>query len=446
MSSQKRNLIIGILAIVVLGGVYAVMNMPKGSAADDTAEVDGSYISYFPRLKASQLTIKADGEENTFVKDGVNWVIQGKESIGLVQISVDQLIAYAKNLEYSKILADNRDGSGEFGLDDGNHIAITGEDGTIIDITVGDETVDGAGYYVVAQGDEHIYLVEAEAGSALKKNTNDLRDRYPQYVDYDNSTYVKVKKGDGTEYSIEPNPNGALTEGYGEYILTGAYTNPMPIVTEKLTDTIGEPLYNIYAQEFIDAPQDLATYGLDVPQMVISAADANKNECVIEIGKAATATTVYAKFSGKDYICTVSKENIEKIYNAKLFDIIGKYLVTEAATDLKEIKVVAEGITATFVIDSANDKVSFNGKDTPTVDFSEVYKQISALTADGEVKGAFGDEEVLISLTKIDGETETLRFFAYDDNYYAVEVNGVTEFLTGKKAIELVKYAVNSLK
>ncbi|MPN61927.1 hypothetical protein SDC9_209673 [bioreactor metagenome] len=35
---------------------------------------------------------------------------------------------------------------------------------------------------------------------------------------------------------------------------------------------------------------------------------------------------------------------------------------------------------------------------------------------------------------------------AYDDNYYAVEVNGSTEFLVGKKAIGLIIYAVNSLK
>lgn len=446
MSSQKRNLILGILAIVVLGGVYAVMNMPKGTKADDNKEVEGSYISYYPQLKASSLTITAGGEENTFVKDGVNWVIQGKETIGLVQISIDKLIAYAKNLEYTKVLADNRDSSGEFGLDDGNHIAITGDDGTVIDITVGDETVDGAGYYVVAQGDEHIYLVDSEAGSALKKSTSDLRDRYPQYVDYDNSTYVKVKKSDGTEYSIQPNPSGSLTEGYGEYILTGAYTNPMPIITEKLTENIGEPLYNILAVEFIDAPQDLATYGLDAPQMVISAADKDNNECVIEIGKEATPTTVYAKFSNKNYICTVDKENIDKIANAKLFDIIGKYLVTETATDLKEIKIAAEGVAATFVIDSTNDKVSFNSKEIPTVDFSEVFKQISALTADGEVEGSVGDEEAFISLTNTNGETKTLRFMAYDDNYYAVEVNGSTEFLVGKKAIGLIIYAVNSLK
>lgn len=446
MSSQKRNLILGILAIVVLGGVYAVMNIPKVSKAGDTKNVDGSYISYNPQLKVSSLTITADGEENTFVKDGVNWVIQGKEKIELVQISVDQLIAYAKYLEYTKVLEDNRDRSGEFGLDAGNHISITGEDGTVIDITIGDKTVDGTGYYVVAQGDEHIYLVNSEVGSALKKSTSDLRSRYPQYVDYDNSTYVKVKKSDGTEYSIEPNPSGALTEGYGEYILTGAYTNPMPIITEKLTDNIGEPLYNIVAVEFIDAPQDLATYGLDAPRMVISAADANKNECIIEIGKVATPETVYAKFSNKDYICTVDKNNIDKIASAKLFDIIGKYLVTESATDLKEIRVAAEGVAAVFVIDSENNKVSFNGKDIPTVDFSEVYKQISALTADGEIKGAFGDEEVFITLTKTDGTTKTLRFMAYDDNYYAVEVNGSAEFLVGKKAIELVIYAVNSLK
>jgi len=421
MSSQKRNLIIGILAIVVLGGVYAVMNMPKGNSAEETAEADGSYISYYPQLKASQLTITVDGEGNTFVKDGINWVIQGKENIGLVQISIDQLIAYAKNLEYTKVLADNRDSSAEFGLDDGNHISITGEDGTVIDITVGDETVDGAGYYVVAEGDEHIYLVEAEAGSALKKS-------------------------DGAEYWIEPNPSGALTEGYGEYVLTKAYAHTMPIITEKLTDNIGAPLYNIVAVEFIDDPQDLAAYGLDLPQMVISAADANKNACVIEIGNEATPTTVYAKFSNKDYICTVSKENVDKIANAKLFDIIGKYFVTETATDLKEIKVIADGTQTVFAIDATNNKVSFNGKDVPTVDFSEVYKQISALTADGEVMGAFGDEKAVITLTKIDGETKTLRFLAYDDNYYAVEVNGATEFLAGKKAIELVMYAISSLK
>ncbi|HCT65638.1 MAG TPA: hypothetical protein DIC60_10305 [Lachnospiraceae bacterium] len=446
MSSQKRNVIIGVIAIAVCVGIYAVINIPKGNTADKNTDVEGSYISYHPQFKAAQLTIESEGEKNTLVKQGVNWVIQGKENIGLVQLSIDQLIAYAKNLEYTEVLTDNLDSSEEFGLNDGNHISITGDDGTIIDITVGDKTVDGTGYYVVTQGDEHIYLVEAEVGSVLKKSTKDLRDRHPHYVDYDNSTYVKIEKSNGIKYSIEPNPSGALTEGYGEYILTGAYAHPLPIITEELTKNIGEPLYNITAVEFIDEPQDLAVYGLEKPQMIISSADVNKNECVIQIGNQATPTTVYAKFSNKDYVCTVSKDNIDKIDNAKLFDIIDKDFVTEEATDFTEIKVMAKETETAFVIDAVTKEVSLNGKNVPMVDFSEVYKQISALTADGEVMGEYGDEEAVISFTKLDGTTKTLRFLSYDDNYYAVEVDGATEFLTGKKAIELVMYALDSLK
>ena len=86
------------------------------------------------------------------------------------------------------------------------------------------------------------------------------------------------------------------------------------------------------------------------------------------------------------------------------------------------------------------------------IDFSEVFKQISVLTADGEVseyeKVSMGEEEVKakIEIIKTHGEEIKLRFLPYDDNYYAVEKNGAVEFITGKKAVELMLYAVSCVK
>ena len=462
MSKQKRNIIICVIAIVILGIIYFAVSRPKGSETNAGAEngenagdeengtSDGNYIFNFPDFEAEKIAIETPDESGAFIKDGTNWVLEGHEDVGLVQIAIDQLVAYAKTLTYKETAAENLDDLASYGLDKGYTVEITGKDGEVIKYTIGGETVDGLGYYIVKEGGETIYMIGADEGKALKKSPSDLRDRQPDFVNYNNAKYITVKNADGQSYTIEPNPNGAVSKGFGEYAVTGIYSRPMALETVKLSENIGEPIYNISAVDFIDEPEEDASYGLDTPSLTIDAEDMDGNKCTILIGDDASDVTSYAKFSNRDFVVTVSKANIDKIKNADIFDMLIKSYVTTPVSGITKITIDEDrsanrSLKATFVIDSNNNLIELNDAEISTEEFADIYEKLIALSIDGEAAEEAGKIEATITIYKKDGESTTLVFHDYDTNYYAVEWDGVTEFLMGRKTLDVLFGAVEKL-
>lgn len=443
MIKEKKNLLICLGIIVVLLGAYFFLTQKTNAEDISTNVATDGYITNYSQLKATKLAI-TNGEETTvYFKNGIDWEIENNSNIEIVQIAIDQLIAFAKNLEYVSVVSETLEEASNFGINPERKISVSGDDGTNFTLLVGDITSDATGYYVALEGDSRIFLINAEAGEAISKLPDSFRNRYPEYVDYNNSKYILVEHSDGKSYTIEPNLNGALTEGYGEYVVAGYYKNPMPLITTELTQNIGGPLYEIAALTFIDNPQELSVYGLDVPSLIITAEDNSNNKCVIEVGSQANENSYYAKFSGKDYVCTISKARVDSIKDVNMFNAIGKYLVNTAATEVTSITVSHADVNANFSINQDDASVIYNGNLIDTLAFSGMFQKLSALTMDGEAFTAHGEEGLTVTIKTVTGEQETLKFFEYDHNFYAVEKDGIVEFITGKRAVELF---LNSIK
>ena len=450
MSSQKTRLIIGVVAVVVLLGAFG-FSKSYNAKKEEQAVLQEETKKLFAQsdAKIKKYIVTQDGVSVTFNKqEDTNWAMEGLENADLTQISIDQAIACLENLEYTQIIENGIDKASDYGLDKGVTDEAYDENGNLVyKITVGNQTVDQTGYYACLENDSNVYIISAENGKPLSRKPTAFRDVYPAYVDFSDIKSLNVSIRDGISYSIVPNPNGEITEGYGEFLLTGIYSFDVPVLSEELADNIGGPFYEITAVDFIDTPEEGVDYGLDNPAMVLSAVDNKGNECTITIGNtcADDSTKVYAQFSGKDYICTVLKEKTDKIKNAKPFDIIGKYFINDSADVFSEITVKDLEFTGTYSIDAENSSVSLNGKSSDMSAFTEIYKSIAAVTMDGEKKKEPGEYVGEIVLTYSTGEVLTLRFLQYDDNYYAVERNGVCEFVTGQRSFTQVFEAVKAL-
>lgn len=450
MSSQKTRLIIGLVVVVVLLGAFGLSKSYNAKKEEQTQlEEDSKRLFDQSDATIKKYIVTQDGVSVTFNKqEDTNWAIEGMESADLMQISIDQAIACLKNLEYTQVIENGMDKASDYGLDTGVTDEAYDENGNLVyKITVGSETVDKTGYYACLEGDQNVYIISSENGKPLSYGPNSFRDVYPAYVDYTDIKSLNVQIKDGLSYSIIPNPNGEITDGYGEYLLTGVYSFDAPVLTDKLADNIGGPFYEITAVDFIDTPEEGVDYGLDNPSMVLSASDNKGNECTITIGNtcADDSSKVYAQFSGKDYMCTVLKEKTDKIKNAKPFDIIGKYFINDSADAFSEITIKDNDFTGTYSIDADNSSVTLNGEQTDMSTFTEIYKSIAAVTMDGEKKTEPGEYVGELVLTYRDGNVLTLRFLQYDDNYYAVERNGVCEFVTGQRNFTQIVEAVKAL-
>ena len=450
MSSQKTRLIIGLAAVVVLLGAFGLSKSYNAKKEEQTLQAEETK-KLFDQSDATikKYVVSQDSVSVTFNKqEDTNWAIEGMENADLNQISIDQAIACLQNLEYTQVIEKGMEKASDYGLDVGVTDEAYDESGNLVyKITVGSQTVDQTGYYACLDGDENVYIISADNGKPLSRSPNAFRDVYPAYVDYSDIKSLNVSIRDGLSYSIVPNPDGEITEGYGEYLLTGVYSFDAPVLSDELADNVGGPFYEITAVDFIDTPEEGVDYGLDNPSMALSASDNKGNECTITIGNtcADDSTKVYAQFSGKDYMCTVLKEKTDKIKNTKPFDIIGKYFINESADSFSEITIKDNDFTGTYSIDSDNSSVTLNGMQTDMSTFTEIYKSIAAVTMDGERKLEPGEYVGELILTYRSGEVLTLRFLQYDDNYYAVERNGVCEFITGQRSFTQIIEAVKAL-
>jgi hypothetical protein len=445
MSTQKRNLLIGIILLIIACVFFFVLKDAGTKKNNEKkAEESEKYLYQMEDAQVNKYIISDDSEKITLKKESdTNWHIQGQEKVELMQLSIDQAVEYLKTLEYTQVIDNGSERLSDFGLDRGITAEAVADDGRTMKVTVGNTTVDQKGYYILKDGDPNVYVIDAECGKALSYTPSLFRNKYPEYVDYSNINYIDIKRKNGKSFRITPNPTGEITDGYGEYLLTGAYSWSIPILTDKLSKNIGGPLYEIVANDFIDDPKDDSAYGFDDPQLICQIVDKAGRSCTITIGNSAGANTVYAKFSGKNYVCTVLKEKSDKIMNVNLFDIIGKYFINDDANAFSEIELAGSGVSSKFEIDGKNNKVSLNGNNIDIDTFKDMYRNIAGLTIDGEADESKAGEPVLrMVLTKSDGESTIYQFLEYDSNYYAVSRNGYIEFLTGKRNIDNLIKAV----
>lgn len=445
MSTQKRNLIIGIVLVIIACVLFFVLK-GAGTKKKNEQKTESSQKQLYQLDKATvnEYTISSDNEKLKLKKGSdTNWHIEGQENVELMQMSIDQAIQFLKTLEYTQKIDNGSQRLADFGLDRGITVEAVTDDGKSMKVTVGNSTVDKTGYYILKDGDPNVYVVDADCGKALSYTPSAFRDKYPEYVDYSNLNYVDVKRKNGKSFRIEPNPSGEITDGYGEYLLTGVYSWSIPVLTDKLAENIGGPLYEIVANSFIDNPKDDSAYGFDNPQLICEVVDKSGRKCTITIGNDADANTVYAKFSGKSYVCTVLKEKTDKILKANLFSVIGKYFINDDVSAFSAIELAGSGVDAKFEVDSKNNKVSLNGNELDADTFKGIYRNIAGLSIDGEADaGKVGEPVLRMSLTKADGESVIFRFLQYDNNYYAVERNGSIEFVTGKRNVDNLIQAV----
>ena len=104
MSSQKTKLIIGVVAIAVVAGAFALSQSYNAEKEQQIEQQENEKI-IFNRSEATikKYVVSSSEGTTTFNKgDDTNWHIEGNEDAPLVQISIDQAIAFLNGLEYTQ--------------------------------------------------------------------------------------------------------------------------------------------------------------------------------------------------------------------------------------------------------------------------------------------------------------------------------------------------------
>ncbi|HIW48187.1 MAG TPA: DUF4340 domain-containing protein [Firmicutes bacterium] len=437
MSKKKKTLLA--LLVVAVVAVAVVAYLKSQPIVNDAGEY---VVTDEPQFPTATLTLSKDGQTDLYRKDGESWIWDGHEGAALIQKDLSQMEAFLKDLTAQEIVSEHRSREeDQYGLTSGVTLTLADADGAAVSVVLGE--VDGVYYCARAEGQD-IFRLAPEVGQSLDRSSDDLRDRQLPFVDLEKMTALTVEHRDGDRFTVLAQKNG--------YVLTGAYKTDLPVKTDVLEGQIFPALEGLRILEFFDeaSAQDC---GLTEAELSLMVAD-EQREVTLLIGKLESEGVRYACLEGQEGIFTLSEEVLSPIETCQAFDLIEHQLVTTPAEDLARIEVMREDGQADTILMTKTDgsvQYSLNGRALSASDFSEFYKQLSALTRDEEVPERISVADgatpaVTVRLTSQDGEVRTLRFFDYNQTYDLLDDQQDREFFTAKKTVELLLYTIDALK
>lgn len=454
MSRNTKKAVLAIVVLIVLLAAY--WGLSKRKPAEPVQQTGNVMIDKKDAVVTKiRMTQTATGTSYVLKKDSnQKWYVEGEEDKAINEPSVDEMIKAATNLKALKIVSQKAENLGQFGLAEGYATAeITYEDNTTSVVNIGNKTTDGNGYYAMMGNTGAVYIISAQYGTVLSYQFSDIRERYTHLVNPEDLSYISLKQEGKEEIVIEPNTVESLTTayGYGTYVMTKGYREPKTVLSDALTKMIVKPATSIIINQFIeDNVTDISKYGLEEPQAHLYIKDTLGNEIDLSIGQEDGSGNVYIKYADEDSVYTVEKSVIQPILDVTRYYLIDKYVSLENIDDIATVELVAEGVKTVITTERYTDIVGEEKKevqktnyfvDGAPVEISD-YKDFFAVLIGVNVDAEIGNKprELMPILTTLitmhDGRSIDLKYYGYDENFYAVERNGVIELIAAKKDIE----------
>ncbi len=208
-----------------------------------------------------------------------------------------------------------------------------------------------------------------------------------------------------------------------------------PVQNEEGTDTGITESDTCIKVEYVDTVDDSAAKSMDEAD----------TEAEIILGKEDGAGGRYAAIAGnEEQIYILPEAVIRMIYDRTPFDYILKIPALVSADTLKDVEIAVKGHKYNIQVDTASDSYMFGKKKAEKEEFSDLYQAISGIMLVSEIpdERSREDEEPEFTVNyhrNMENAPDIqVSYYAYDDEFYSVEVNGKTRFLVKKEDVETV--------
>ncbi len=441
--TKKRNIIIMLAVLVLLiGAVLAVNYFVQDQEDADISDTQSIEIFKVEKDQIVQVSANVKGEEFAFAKDGDNWMLKDRPDVKLKSSTVSLFVSEFASISGEQKIADAADDLSIYGLDQpqGSY-TVDLADGTQKQFAVGNSDPISGSYYFKMGDDPAVYTIYSSKADTLLKPLSDYRDTTFLTVNPENLSYVFIQNAANTiELVLE-------TTGEGEdQASEWKMYQPMQrtLDSQRFSENIMEPISSLSIESFVEDGQD---HGLGNPAATVTLSDTDGVSQTMYIGDVDADGNRYVRLDGSDMVYLVNGDNLEFI-NVDPFLLMEKFLNLENIDNVNSIDITASSGVYTMSIARSGETTTYQVGNLETVEdtFKELYQKVIGLTASGmiDVQPA-GSPVVTIVYHLLDGSTETLQFFDYDDRNYAAVVDGVCEFRILKKDVENMLAAVQDV-
>ena len=299
----KQLLILGAI-FVVLAIVILLFENPFGPS--ESEKKDRAAMPLFPNFNAEQvmeIEIIATGETTTLSKQNGSWVVASMDNYPADSEGVAELLTKVTEFKNTQRVSNNPEKQVEFEVDS------TGVEARLMDanskvlahLFVGKTTPGFLSSYVRPADSNDVYVAQGYLQSVFDKDTRTWKDR----------TIFSFNKGIVTQLNvISPEETVEL-----RLDAEGTWQMLKPVVAVAKTtevDALLTTFSELDTDDFAEATDDLAEYGLDTPQSTISAILNDGTTATLHVGKEAEGK-LYVKRDDTDTIFRLFKSNVDRL-------------------------------------------------------------------------------------------------------------------------------------
>ena len=462
MRKNTKRLIWGLVAVAILGGVYAgLMHMPD---EQDTSSETKTLVSLDTEKLSSVLVTLSSGDDYTLTSTTENkkttYSMSGSQDASAYSDSLMQNLCSTASSISGQVVETSCDDLSKYGLADSDSVstvAITDTDGQTTTLRFGVSSDVVSGTYCNIDGKTDVYLVDSDTASALLEQESYYRNLTVLGSYYSLSSEVKSLTvdalADGTVLTIQARDTSGMDETTAKAYSDFVFTAPVSCDADDsaLKNGLLSDLQTLLTAQSIaeDNPSDLSQYGLDKPTARVHIKTNSIDATVLIGSKTDDNSGCYVMKEGGSTVF-ISDASGCGFLNDTWNDWRSTNLMPFSLNEVSQITVTQDGTTHTVAVtqETSDEDSQDESEDSSNTDSSDSSSDVSQTAAlDGETMSTEALQKLYaaldsvnytrildtpaqqqalasVTLTMTDGSTRSLSFAKGGSREYLVSVDG----------------------
>lgn len=461
MRKNTKRLILGLIAVAILGGVYAgLMHMPD---EQDTSSETKTLISLDTDKLASIHVTLSSGDDYTLTSTTKNkkttYTMSASQDTSAYSDSLMQNLCSTASSISGKVVEESCEDLSKYGLADGDSVStvvITDTDKKSTTLRFGLSSDVVSGTYCQIDGKNTIYLVDSDTASALLEQESYYRNLTVLGSYYSLSSEVQSLTvdalADGTVLTVQARDTSGMDETTAKAYSDFVFTAPESCDADdsELKSGLFSDLQTLLTAQSIaeDNPSDLSKYGLDKPTSRVHIKTNSMDATVLIGGTTDDGSGRYVMKEGGSTVF-ISDASGCGFLNDSWSDWRSTNLMPFSLNEVSQITVTQDGTTHTIAVTQETSDDDTDSEDSSNTDSSDSDSSDISQTAtlDGETMSTKALQQLYaaldsvnytrildtltqqqalatVTLTMTDGNTRSLSFAKGGSREYLVSVDG----------------------
>ncbi len=459
-----RKLLVFVAIFLLLLGGLVYLNTYKAKEGDNIAAVAGTaepittqaqpIAPAFNHADSNLVSVTLEANKATlaFVEKDDQWIADGYKDVSLNQQNMVMFARDFAQLDVSgtveKKLIDSA-----YGLDVPSAVArLTFDNGETETLHLGNATPDGQYYYMRADGNDTIYLLDALHGQRFLYTLDDVIEKDLPTISANEPMLVHIVQKGKDEILIQfegsKGKDAEKMAGYGMYTMMmkkpidGVLVYPTNLATYVLSD-----LSSLKFTSLVEAScADMGKYGLSTPFLDVDLADADHAVHLL-FGDKADEDSYYCRKADDTNVFKIDASAVKPFVDVDIYKFIERFVSLVYKDTLQSATVTAgqASYVLTFEKNGKTEKDTknfVNGTEVSGERFNPAYELLTGLSFDKvsyDLEASYFQKTPILLVTYHFQDTAmpdtVCKYYDYNANFYVAEKDGKGIYIVNKQSV-----------